>query len=235
MIVLGHKGYSAKYPENTLLSFKKAIEYGADGVELDVWLTKDGKVVVHHDPNIVETYGADLYIKESTLEELKKYEFEGEKIPTLDEVYATLPDNATINVEIKDIDASIPALNIVREHNAVARTIISSFDDRALKKVRKEEPNIRIGLLISRIYRKYELIQLMRKLKPHYINVPIQGSEVLGKTTFVLYLKSIKLMRKGIIMWTVNDPKEFEPYYNMCDGVITDEVELMIKNREAHQ
>jgi len=211
------------------------MEYGADGVELDVWLTKDGKVVVHHDPNIVETYGADLDIKNSTLEELKKYEFEGEKIPTLEEVYEALPPTATINVEIKDIDASIPALSIVRQYNAVERTIISSFDDRALKIVRNEEPNIRIGLLIGRFYRKYELIQLMRKIQPHYINVPIQGAELLGKKTFTLYLKSIKFMRKGIIMWTVNNPEEFEPYYSMCEALITDEVELMIKYREAHK
>jgi len=95
LLVLGHRGYSARYPENTLLAFKKAIEAGADGVELDVWLAKDGEVVVIHDETVDRVSNGSGRVKEMTLSELKSLDFgNGEKIPTLEEVFEALPEKA---------------------------------------------------------------------------------------------------------------------------------------------
>ncbi len=229
MIVLGHKGYSAKYPENTVLSFRKAIEYGADGVELDVWLTSDGRVVLNHDPTIKENFGVDVDIKGSTLEELRNYEFRGERIATLDEVYEALPDNAVINVEIKDVDASVPAIDIVKKYNALDRTLFSSFKIDALKLVRETCEEAKIGLLIDRPYKVHEFVKLIRDLKLDYVNPPIEGAKIMRKSTFKFYLRAIRAMGPRLIMWTVNDYEEFKPYMEFCHGVITDEVEKMVK------
>ncbi len=229
MIVLGHKGYSAKYPENTITAFKKAIEHGADGVELDVWLTSDGYVVVNHDPTIKENYGADLKIKESTLDELREYEFKGEKIPTLDEVYEALPNDAIINVEIKDVDASLPALEIVKKHNALDRTIFSSFHEKALELIRNASQEARVALLIGRAYKIHEFVRLLRRLKLNYVNPPIMGEKVMGKFTFKFYLRVLNWMGVRIVMWTVNDVEQFRSYAKFCHGVITDEVEKLLE------
>ncbi len=229
MIVLGHKGYSAKYPENTLLAFRKAVEHGADGVELDVWLTSDGRVVVNHDPTIKENYGADLKVKESTLDELREYDFLGERIPTLEEVYEALPDDAIVNVEVKDVDAALPSLEIVKGYGALDRTIFSSFHEEALELIRDASPEARIALLVGRPYKVYEFVRLLRRLKLNYVNPPIMGEKIMGKFTFKFYLRLLNWMGVRIVMWTVNDVEQFRPYAKMCYGVITDEVEKMLE------
>ena len=126
--VEGHRGYCAKYPENTLLSFEKAIELGCDGVEFDVWLTKDKQPVLMHDGTTMRTCGVQGHLRDMTLEEVKKLdacysekfgdEFKGQEVPTLyellDLVKAKKPD-LRLGVEIKEyteetVDITIAAL-----------------------------------------------------------------------------------------------------------------------------
>jgi glycerophosphoryl diester phosphodiesterase len=73
MKVMAHRGYSGKYPENTMLAFEEAAKTGADGIELDVQLTKDGQVVVIHDERIDRTTDGSGWVKDYTYEELKKF------------------------------------------------------------------------------------------------------------------------------------------------------------------
>ena len=74
MKVFAHRGSSGTYPENTMLAFEKAVEEGCDGIELDVQLTKDGQVVVIHDEELERTTGTKGFVRDYTLEELKKFE-----------------------------------------------------------------------------------------------------------------------------------------------------------------
>ena len=87
--IFGHRGYSGKYPENTMLAFKKAYEIGADGIECDVQRSKDGVLVISHDPDLKRIVGENKYIKDLTYNELSRYNFSNmkeynEKIPTLE-------------------------------------------------------------------------------------------------------------------------------------------------------
>ena len=113
MLVEGHRGYRARYPENTLLSFRKAIELGVDAVEFDVWLSKDGIPVVIHDQNTLRVTGVSALVTDLTLAELKTLdagshkgaEFSGERIPTLEETLRMIRDlrpSLRLGVEIKD-------------------------------------------------------------------------------------------------------------------------------------
>ena len=96
----GHRGFSGKYPENTMLAFEKAIEVGADGIELDVQLTKDGEIVVIHDETIDRTTDGKGYVVDYTYEELSKFDasyiYRGKmgfnKIPTLKEYFELIKD-----------------------------------------------------------------------------------------------------------------------------------------------
>ena len=227
MIILGHRGYSAKYPENTLLSFQKAIEAGADGVELDIWLTSDGKVVVHHDEDLKRTFGLDIKIKESRYNDIKDLRFEGEKIPLLEEVYEVLPENVLINIEIKDIDAVPHALKIVKKYKAMERTIFSSFDFEALKELRRLSEEVRIGILLASC--KDGLLFPFRGKKVHaeFVNPPILARKKLG-TLFIIFLHLYKFLGYKVAMWTVDEPEEIDDIRNLCDVIITDKVEKLV-------
>ena len=109
----GHRGWRSNYPENTLVSYRAAIELGVDAIEFDVWLSRDGVPVIMHDANTLRITGHDGLITEQTLAELKTLdagshkgaEFAGERIPTLEETLAlvqSLRQDLRLGVEIKD-------------------------------------------------------------------------------------------------------------------------------------
>jgi len=222
MIVLGHRGYSAKYLENTLEAFIKAIEYGADGVELDVRLSKDGKVVVSHDEDLKRLFGKNLKVKDATLDELK--ELSDGKITTLEEVYEHISDDKIVNVEIKEREAARPALELSKGRK---NEIFSSFD---LDLLDEEFKGTRYGYLIDE--ENYGDIQSfvdrVERERPYSLHIPYQAFE----SEFVVELCD-RFREKGIriFVWTLNDPEIFQRIMAHIDGIITDEVELFSKMR----
>lgn len=113
IIVEGHRGYRSEYPENTLISYRKAIELGVDAIEFDVWLSSDGVPVIMHDANVLRITGCNRLINSMTLAEIKELDagmlfneqFAGEKIPTLREVLELVGEinhACRLGVEIKD-------------------------------------------------------------------------------------------------------------------------------------
>ena len=119
IFVEGHRGYCAKYPENTLISFEAALDLGVDGIEFDVWLTSDKVPVLMHDGNALRTCGVNKHLRDMTLEEAKKLEASypdkfgdkyvglGEKVavPTLEEVLKLCKEkrpDIVLGVEIKE-------------------------------------------------------------------------------------------------------------------------------------
>ncbi|MBQ8813140.1 MAG: glycerophosphodiester phosphodiesterase [Lachnospiraceae bacterium] len=113
IVVEGHRGYCAKYPENTMLSYEKAIELGVDAIEFDIWLSKDGVPVLMHDENAYRVSGVDKKLGEMTLEEIKELDagkrfqdgrYSGEKVPTLLELLQLVKSRKPelkLGVEIK--------------------------------------------------------------------------------------------------------------------------------------
>lgn len=159
--IYAHRGFSGVYPENTVLAFKKAAEVGAEGIEFDVHLTKDGVPVVMHDENTVRTTGTDALIKDLTLEEfkaldagfVKKGEFGFVAPPTLREVFEVLAETGMkCNIEIKsgvyeypNIERKILAL--MDEFNLREKTIISSFNHFTVCRFKELAPDVKVGFL----------------------------------------------------------------------------------------
>ncbi|WP_297550199.1 glycerophosphodiester phosphodiesterase family protein [Thermococcus sp.] len=234
VIVLGHRGYMGKFPENSLLAFKKAIEAGADGVELDVWSTKDEKVIVMHDETIDRTSNMKGKQKEMTLEEIKKANIGmGERIPTLEEVFEALPESALINVELKDKDAVGEVARIVKKNNP-ERVLISSFNVDALREYRKFDGETRMGLLINR----EDVVPLIPKLKEELnlwsINIPMEAIPLLGLEKTLQAIKWARSLGLKVVLWTEND----ELFYlndslaklkGLFEVVIANDVERMIE------
>ncbi len=159
-LVWAHRGASGYCPENTIPAFEMAQAMGADGVELDVQLTKDGALVVCHDETIDRTSNGKGYVKDHTLAELKKLDFcngnlayEGVQIPTMGEVFSCLkPGNMTINIELKTgiffypgIEEKIVALT--KEWGFEDRVIYSSFNHYSICRIKELDKQAKTGFL----------------------------------------------------------------------------------------
>ncbi|NJE30736.1 glycerophosphodiester phosphodiesterase [Thermococcus sp. 18S1] len=234
VFLLGHRGYSAKYPENTLLAFKKAVEAGADGIELDVWLTKDGEVVVIHDDTVDRTSNGSGRVKDMTLDELKSLDFgNGERIPTLEETFEALPEDVLINVEIKDAEAVKKTAAIIGANNP-SRVMVSSFLIDALREYRKHDRETRMGLLVDREETLALLPTLIGELSLWSINPPVEALEIIGVEKTVGALQMARGAGLKVVLWSLKD----ETYYandnlvrlgGLFDGVIVNDVERMVE------
>lgn len=162
MLLIAHRGASGYAPENTISSFNKAVEMGSKAIEFDVQMTKDEEIVVIHDYTVNRTTGGNGYVKNSMLDDLKKLDagawfdnsFKGEKIPTLQEVLETLPEDIFLNIEIKQMafdyrNIEKKVLSLLQKYNRVEKALISSFNHNCLKKMKKLDKDIRTALLIS--------------------------------------------------------------------------------------
>lgn len=152
--VWGHRGASAIAPENTLAAFRAAEAAGADGVELDVQLSRDGVPVVLHDSTVDRTSDGHGAVGGLTLAELKGLDagswygaaFAGEKIPTLAEVLNWGGDRLRFNVEIKDAAAGQTVLELARRYTR-ALLLVSSFDHALLAELRRCAPKLPLAFL----------------------------------------------------------------------------------------
>ncbi len=165
MKVIAHRGYSGKYPENTMLAFQKAEEAGTDEIELDVQLTKEGTVVVIHDEKIDRTTDGTGFVKDYTYEELKKFnaavlfpEVTGfQHIPSFEEYCAwAATTELTTNIEIKTgryyyEDIEKKTIEIVRKYGLEKKVMFSSFNHLSLLKVKELMPEVECGALLSEI------------------------------------------------------------------------------------
>jgi glycerophosphoryl diester phosphodiesterase len=163
--IIAHRGASLYAPENTLASFKLALEVNADGVELDVHLTKNGVPVVIHDYDVKRTTNGTGFVNELTDSELKQLdagswfdkEFHNETIPLLSEVlelFVDAKDDFLINIELKSGSTVYPqieekVLKLVSDLELNDKVLISSFDHYAIEKVKNLNEEIKTGALFS--------------------------------------------------------------------------------------
>ena len=163
-LILAHRGASGHAPENTMEAFRLAAEMGADGVELDVHMTADGKVVVCHDSTLDRTTNAQGKISEYTLEELRAIDFgyhfygkkrTGVKISTLDEVFEfAAPLGMIVNVEMKSGKATTSEIvhacyEIAERHGMKDRVIYSSFDHFIIREMKEQYPDTFVAPLYN--------------------------------------------------------------------------------------
>lgn len=156
-----HRGFKGKYPENTMLAFKKAVEEGADGIEFDIQLSKDGEIVIIHDETLDRTTNSTGLVKDYTVKELTKLNasYNEQKdhgfnpIPTLREYLEYIQDKEIIsNIELKnsiiDYDnLEEKVLDLIFEFKLEDRVLISSFNHESIMKVKEINKNIRCGVL----------------------------------------------------------------------------------------
>ena len=148
---IAHRGASAHEPENTMLAFRRALELGADGLELDVHLSADGALVVIHDGTLDKTTNGSGQVSDTPLAALRRLDAgKGEQIPLLEEVIDEFGGRCLLLVELKGAGTEIPSADMIRAKGVVASVIVSSFDPAKLVVTKEHAPEIETAVLTGR-------------------------------------------------------------------------------------
>jgi glycerophosphoryl diester phosphodiesterase len=245
-LAFAHRGGAALRPENTLEAFDYGLSFGADGLELDVHLSRDGVVVVHHDETLERTTNARGPIAALGADDLAhvdaahwfttdstSYPFRGRGIgvPRLRTVLERYP-RALLIVELKTPDAELArrTVDAIRDADAIGRVALGSFYWRALDAARRYEPRIPTGAAREEtrwaLYRSRVRWPLGRT-KYREFQVPVKaGSTVIVTPQFIAHAHRAGL---PVRVWTINDPAEMEQLLQWgADSVISDRPDLAV-------
>jgi glycerophosphoryl diester phosphodiesterase len=218
MLRIGHRGARAYEPENTLRSFKKALEVGVDAIEFDVRKTRDNDIVIIH-ADVKRTTNGKGLVADFTLKEIKELSMEkGEKIPTLEEALDFLDGKVKILIELKEQGLEEKVLSIVRSKKATKNVIITSFLDEALKKTRELDKEIETGF----IYAKHHT--------PEKTALELKANYLVSLYRFTHTANIQKAHENGlkVIVWTINTPEEAAEYAKKgVDGIATDKPDIL--------
>jgi len=204
---IGHRGAMGYEPENTLLSFQKALKLGVDAVELDVYCCKTGELVVIHDDKVDRTTNGEGYVVEKTFAELRSFDAgKGQKIPTLEEVLDLIDKKAAVVIELKGINTAGPVSKTlkkyIQERSWSADLFwISSFNHYELREFHNLYPEIKIGALITGIPLGYA--EFAEKLGAKSLNLCV---EFVNQE----FVDSAHQRGMKVFVWTVNDPEEIK-------------------------
>lgn len=244
-LVFAHRGGSALAPENTLAAFDNGLAHGADGIELDVHLSRDGVVMVHHDPLLDRTTSLRGPIGAKTANELTQadagfnfwrdgtYPFRGLGIavPTLAEVLARY-DGIRVIIELKGNSTVLAAavVNTVRAARALDRVCIGSFEQRGLRVVRAMEPAIATSA--ARLEVGWALARVWCGRPPTRVAFAgYQVPERAGRTRVVSprFVAAAHRAVLGVQVWTIDTPVDATRLLGYSvDGLITDRPDLIV-------
>ena len=250
ILVHGHRGARAIYPENTVPAFEYAIKIGADVLEMDVAVTKDNVLVISHDPHInpeiCKGPHPGVAIHELTLAELREYDcgalknphfpkqqpVPGTRIPTLDEVLSlSRGNNVQFNIETKSFpdhpELTPPPdvfarmlLDVIRKHQLDSRVIVQSFDFRTLHATKRLAPNIRLSALWEGDARPF-------------VDIAHAGEAGIISPLFKLVtpqqVKSAHDAKIQVVPWTADTPADWQMLIDAgVDAIITDDPAALI-------
>ena len=219
MLKIGHRGARAYEPENTLASFRRAIELGVDAVELDVRKTRDNELVVIHNADVNKTTDGNGPVNSFTLEEIQKFVTEkGEHIPTLEEVLDVVGKRVKVLVELKETDTEEKVIELIRRKKLMDDVILISFDENILKKIRKLDDKLTLGLIYVR---HKNPIKSALALKAEYL-LPLY------RFTHSANVKKAHEAGLKVIVWTINTKEEAIEYNRKgVDGIATDRPDIL--------
>jgi glycerophosphoryl diester phosphodiesterase len=242
---VAHRGGAGLAPENTLAAFRKALELQADVVELDLHMSKDGALIVMHDPDLVRVTRRFGEIRTVTLTDLRTLNaaanyrgnhVEPQRIPTLPEVLELVKGRAGVQIEIKQwadqlrypgIEAKV--IEVVRRFDMLTDVLVISFDFPTLQTVTALEPRLATCALISSAY--LARFDVRRDAAPVVDDLVTQGFRCVGvKHTWLTmpFLQALRARDFRVGVWTVNDPLAMRKFITMgVDFITSDRPDLL--------
>lgn len=232
--MLAHRGLAVDAPENTLLSFAKAIAAGADHLETDVHASADGVAILSHDPDLFRLTGRRVRIDQLTASELARIDLgESQTFTTLAAVLDTFPE-ARFNIDVKAAAAVIPTIEAVRAARAEHRVLIGSFSNARRLAVVRRLPGVVTsvssrGAVIATWAGALGLPALtrwaLRDVQAVQLPVRILGA----RTTSPRVLAAYRSAGVEVHIWTINDPAEMRHFLDAgVDGIVTDRADLAL-------
>lgn len=218
--ILAHRGASAHAPENTMAAFELALSHQADGIELDVMLSKDDQVVVIHDDTVDRTTDGSGRVSDMTLDELKSLDAgDGQKIPTLIDVFEQFGDKCLLNIELKNYISifdrlPIAVAHIVRTYHLEDSVIISSFNPFNLPRFKRRLGGVELGLITLPDKASHWIWRLFRydALHPHFTDVD------------QILVSALHAQNRQVNVWTVDEPDEILRLVDLnVDSIITND------------
>jgi glycerophosphoryl diester phosphodiesterase len=236
-LLIGHRGYPARYPENTLAAFTGAMDAGCDMIELDVTLSRDRRVVVIHDDTLDRTTNGSGPVRDRTAEDIRRLDagswfaprFAAERVPLLDEVIALTAARCMLNIEIKEsaFEADYPVdavehqvVKLVKTSGAMGRVIISSFDQRILERIAAMDAPPAVAYISDHGADKgvMEMLLAMKAFSWHPRFTVLTRDQV-----DMLHAAGLK-----VFPWTINTRAEAEKVLALgVDGLICNELRVL--------
>jgi glycerophosphoryl diester phosphodiesterase len=214
--IVAHRGASFDAPENTVAAIELAWKQNADASEFDVYMTKDGKLVVIHDATTKRTTGVELKVAETTLAELRKLDagawkdkkYTGEKLPMLDEMLATVPEGKRVFIEIKCGSEAVPEVDRVLKASKLkpGQAVVISFNADVVAASKKLRPDLPALWIVSLGGKKpptaEALIAKAKEIKADGLDLSATPA-VLDKA----FGDKVKAAGLKLYVWTVDDPE----------------------------
>jgi glycerophosphoryl diester phosphodiesterase len=208
---VAHRGMPHRTRENTLESFRAALDAGAQGIELDVHCTVDDIVIVHHDP----TLRGGAALRSLSLDALRS---SGDhEIPTLTEVLALVGDRAEVFVEIKGRDIETQVLEVLADFGGTAA--IHSFDHPVIRRIAEASTRWRLGLLSDEPVADVPALLEAHGARDYWPHDPLVTAALID---------DVHAVHGRVIPWTVNDPARMQALAGMgVDAICTDDVSVL--------
>jgi len=251
-LVIAHQGGDGIWPGDTLYAFERAVEIGADVLEMDAHITGDGHIVLMHDEKVDRTTDGTGLIEEMTLTELKKldaaydwsndggktFPFRGQgiQVTTLDELFTAFPHMRyaiEIKKSLKPIDG--PLCDMIREYEMQDRVMIASFHDEAMQSFREICPEVATSASRGEVTRfvLFGKILLSGLIIPQYESIQPPYDPAESMNIPIMTRRFIREAHaKGLVVepWTVDDPELMKQYIEWgVDGIMTDRPDLMVQ------
>ncbi len=233
--VLAHRGLATEAPENTLAAFQAAVDAGVAIVETDVHATRDGVVVVAHDPDLQRVAGRATSIEELTLVELQAIDLgAGQTFPTLAEVLAAFPD-IRFNVDVKSAAAASRVGDVVRRADAAERVLLTSFSERRRRRALRDAPDAAtsasaplFAVALFAIVLGLSPVARLALRRVHAVQIPPRAAGI--DTVSPRVLRGLHRAGVEVHIWTVNEPDEMRRLLDAgVDGIVTDRADLALQ------
>jgi glycerophosphoryl diester phosphodiesterase len=224
MLCIGHRGAMGHEPENTLLSVRKALALGVDGIEIDVYNVENNLIVIH-DRTLSRTTNGRGNIEAQSLAYLRSLDAgKGEKIPILQEVLETVKQQVIVNIELKGSNTAKLIVKLIQEYIQQGWSyqdfVVSSFNHYELNQVKALDPKIKIGMLIYGL--PWEFLTIAQTLKADIVifSLDFVTSELIS---------SVQQQNLQVWVYTVNQPEDINLMRKLqVDGIFTNYPERVV-------
>jgi len=250
-LVIAHQGGDGVWPGDTMLAFEHAVEIGADVLEMDAHITKDGQIVLMHDEKVDRTTDGTGLIEDLTLDELKQldaaykwsndddktfpYRGQGIQVPTLDELFQKFPQlRYVIEIKLTQNPIDKPLCDLIRKRNMQDKVVIASFHDEAMQNFRATCPEVATSasrgevttfVILGKVFLSGLVTPQYESIQPPYDPTESKNIPIMTKR----FIREAHAKNIAVEPWTVNDPVLMKQYIEWgVDGIMTDRPDLMV-------